>query len=367
MSISLPGTGDALRPLRVRGVEDDARAKRRVAAAIGDLSRGDGEGIDDRTRAALLQCLRNTVASVEIILRQHCARQLSSGRLARLSPGIASSDATTCSRLMAAGLLDDTEMMGELLARVRLHLLGQHLPVAAAEGETRAGLLVALSTHADGIIARNAMAVMVAFSRRDGTLGNDIAASTDLPAELHHRLVWWVAAALGEEYGFAAEDDIELLERALTDAALRSLGAHDEGDRLEVATMQLARAIDPNPQELVALMVDAFDDRHPEFACALVAHALGMDFDLAREIMLDPVADRLWLALRALDFKRPAIARIGLALCEADAGRDVEAFADRMETIVAVSVEEARQALAPLRRQPDFRQAALALARRPDA
>ena len=76
--------------------------------------------------------------------------------------------------------------------------------------------------------------------------------------------------------------------------------------------------------------------------------------------------DRLWVALRAIDLPREAIARIGYALCEADPRRDLEQFADVLDWIMAVAPQEARAALAPHYLDPDYRAALQALERTGD-
>lgn len=79
--------------------------------------------------------------------------------------------------------------------------------------------------------------------------------------------------------------------------------------------------------------------------------------------MLEPEGDRLWLALRAAALGRPTIARIALALADADPRRDIDSFADDLDAIAAVPVEGARSALAPLTLHHDLRMAIDALAR----
>jgi hypothetical protein len=70
---------------------------------------------------------------------------------------------------------------------------------------------------------------------------------------------------------------------------------------------------------------------------------------------------QLWVALRALALPREAIARVGVALCEADPRRDVEAFAEQLDAIMAIATDDARAALAGLRLPGDFRAAIAAL------
>jgi hypothetical protein len=207
------------------------------------------------------------------------------------------------------------------------------------------------------------MAVLIAESRRRGSPESGQLAQTELPAELHHRLVWWVAAALRERAAQDAEGNVDALDRALSDAAQRSLAAYDEGDRLEAAAMRFAAAIDAQPGELPELLVESLGDRRIVLFTALLAHAMGVGYPLARDIVLDTDADRLWLAFRALDLTRDTIAKVGYALCEADPRRDLEAFADTLDAIAAIGAIEARNALAPMKLHPDYRAAVLSLGR----
>ena len=126
--------------------------------------------------------------------------------------------------------------------------------------------------------------------------------------------------------------------------------------------MRLAAAIDPRPDELSVLLTEALADRRVALFIALIARAIGLEAGEAREVVLDPLADRLWLVLRALDVDRTSLARIGLALSEADPARDVERFADDLDNIAAIAPAEARRQLAPLLLHRDYRAAMLALA-----
>jgi hypothetical protein len=185
----------------------------------------------------------------------------------------------------------------------------------------------------------------------------------DLPAPLHQRLVWWVAAALRERTVPVAGDGMAALDRALAEAALRSLSAQGGAERLEVATLRLAAAIDAHDDELPILLVEALGDRQLALFIAFLAHALRVEYEVAREIVLDPEADRLWLVLRALDLPRDSLARIGLALSEADPRRELDALPDQLEAAMAIAVDDARAAVTPLSLHPDYRAALMALER----
>lgn len=356
-----PGAIEGASRLLARAAAAETRAHDGLAVAIDDFFLPEAARLDERTRAALALLLRALIDTVEADIREYGAQLLGSRGESRLSAAILRTEVGVFERLFAAGVLRDAALMAELMARVRQDAIGAALPMHAPDDPERPSLVNRFVQHPDRALASGAMALLVAESRRRGGPDMGPLTHTDLPAELHHRLVWWVAAALRERVGEAADGALPVLDRALCDAAQRSLTAYDEGDRLEAAALRFAAAIDARPDELPKLLVEALRDRRIVLFIALFAHALGIGYPLAREIVLDSTADRLWLALRALDLGRETVAQIGFALCEADPRRDVERFADRLDSIIAIPGDEAREAIAPLRLDPDYRAALLTL------
>lgn len=357
------GAHDGASHLLARGADDDVRADRRIRAAIDDFLLSNEARLDDRVRAGLDTGLAQIVAAVEGEVRQHAARQLAARGDGDLATMLASGPPLVLDRLISGGLLRDTDLMRELLGRARQDAMADALPSVAPDMADKPSLLARLVGHADPIVAAAASAMMAAEARRRAGTEAGIAPRSDLPAELHHQLVWWTAAVLRERFARRSDGLTIALDRALTEAALRSLAAHDEGERLEAVAMRLAASLDPHADELPALLSEALGDRRVSLFIALLAHALGLGYDLAREITLDPVADRLWLVLRAVALDRATIATIGLALCDSDPRRDLDAFADLLDSIAAVTPEDARDALAPLRLHPDFHASVRYLAR----
>jgi hypothetical protein len=330
-------------------------ADRRLADAIDDFFLADDSRLDDRMRATLAATLTAMVAVVEQDLRRRTVTHLVGGDPAliqRIERG-----APVLDRLVATGLLRDPDLMRELIARTRQDLLVDLLPALPPEEIGSSSLLARLAGSADAWVADAALALMAAESRRRGLIDSNRLDQTELPAELHHRLVWWVAAAIREPLGATGAD------RMIVEAALRALADHDESDRLESTAMRLAASIDPQPAELATVLTHAMGDRRVALVIALLGQALGIDFATMRQIVLDG-GEQLWLALRGAGLDRATVARIGLSLCEADPRRDVEAFADQLEAIAAISPDEARGALAPLRLHPDFRAAMADLEKR---
>jgi len=360
---------DASRP-RARGPADDVRVDRLTAAAIDDFLTQDEARLGDELRSVIGMMARATIGAIEAALRQHSARLLGGRGEPGIATAIADGPAIIHDRLITAGAAADRPVLRELLARAREQQLAAALPSAtagrdlsgAAGGSERPSLLVRLAANPDGVIANAATAMLIADAHRRSISEPEAQQRSDLPAELQHRLVWRAAAVLRQEFADRAGNTIDTLDRALTEAAQRCLAAHDEGDRLESCAMRLASAMAISSEELGPMLAETLSDRRVALFTALLAHPLGLSYEAAREVLLDPVAERLWLALRALGLDRATIAGIGLALCEADPRRDVDAFADRLDAIMAIAPADARRALATLRLHPDFRAAVIALA-----
>ncbi|RSU19222.1 DUF2336 domain-containing protein [Sphingomonas koreensis] len=348
------GAHEGAQALLARTAAADAVAHRALGTAIADFALPDTDRLDERTRASLARLLHGLITVIESEVGGHAVRLLRAQGEAVLADMLAGQHGVA-GRLHASGVLHDPALMGELIARVRQDLLAGGMAAQAQDEPERASLLNRLAQHPDRLLAQSAAAVLVNESRRRSM--PDATGHSDLPAELHYKLVWQVAAAL--RAGFSG--NAPALDRALADSAQRSLAAHDENDRLEAAAMRLAVAIDARPDELPELLAEALGDRRVALFAAVLAHALRIDFDAVRAMTLDSASERLWVALRALDFDRAAVARLGVALSEADPRRDVEAFADQLDTIMAVGADEARAAIAPLALPADYRAALLAL------
>lgn len=357
MSIDRDDTDDGARAsasqLIARATAAPGRADRSLDHAIADFFVPDDARLDERIRAALAGTLAAIVATVEQDIRRRASRTLAAEGHPKRADRVAEGE-PVLDRLIASGKLRDRDLMRELIARTRQDLLPDALPIIPADEAGAASLLARLSNSGDSSVGGAALALMAAESRRRSFLDTNRLSQTELPAELHHRLVWWVAAAIREQQSSANAD------RAIADAALRSLGTHDESDRVEAAAMQLASAIAAQPGELPTVLTHALGDRRVALFVALLAHALGFDYAVVREAVID-AAEPLWLMLRAADLDRASIARIGLSLHDADPRRDVHAFADTLDAIVAVTPDEARAAIAPLKLHPDFRAALAAL------
>lgn len=353
------GSSADIGKLLARAAAAEARAAHSLKLAVDDFFLPEAVRLGERLRSELALLVEGLVGGIEANIRENARRLLVGRGETNLASALDVPNGVVQRQLAGAGLLRDPELMAELIARVRQEALGAALPMHAPDDPEQPSLLNRFAQHSDRMLANGAVALLMAESRRRGALG--IGQGGDLPAELQHRLTWWVAAAIRETSGIAANDEL-VLDRVLSESALRSLTSYDEGDRLEAAAMRFAVALDAPPEDMAALLIEALGDGRVVLFIAVLAHGLGVGFAIGRDLVLDPAGERLWVALRALDLPRGAVAQIGYALCEADARRDLEHFADMLDEVMALDPAEARGAMATLKLNPDYRAAILALA-----
>ncbi|MDJ0276174.1 DUF2336 domain-containing protein [Sphingomonas sp. 2R-10] len=330
---------------------------RRLRAAADHFHVPDDARIDDRTAAALDSTMRATVAGVDAGIRDHAARLLTSRGEAALAQGLRTAG-SPFDRVVRAGLFRDAALFGELYARVRMDALARALPVTVAAGGDGPTMVARLAQASDRLIAGAAVGMLAAQARRASVV-DGVPAAVDLIRSHHARIAWWVAAALREMAG--AGDRIAELDAALAESVRRAIDAQGELVPLEIAAMRLALAVEPQGDEVPALLGEAIGDGRLVFFTAIVARASGLAFERVRDLVIDPDSARLWVVLRALAVDRATIARIGFALAEAEPVRDVEAFADRIDSIMAVTPGAARVALAPMALDAEYHAAMLAL------
>lgn len=342
------GAGNPAGAMIARAAAASARARVGVRAAAADLATPDAVRLDDEAREAVRAELDRLVGAIEADLRTYA------GRNGRAAAALAPSEGLVA-RMIAAGLLEDEGLTGELVDRAWSGIIAARLPLAAALDDDRPSLLPRLANGPDRVVASAASAMLAAEARRRG--GSADAGRDDLPAELHHRLVWWTAAALRPAAPSGAADF------ALADGARRALAAHDEGARIEAAAERLVLALDPDEAALPGFVDAALDDRRLVLLAAVLAHAAGLDPAAMRSILVDPASERLGLVLRAVGLPREMVVRIGLALAEADRRREPGRFIETIEPLLAISQAAAADAVAAFKLPAVYRDARAALER----
>lgn len=337
-----------------------AHGNRRRLASLVDLFLPDAMRLSDYQRVTVRRFIARLVAAVESDVRQ----RLVSEHAGRFSPELIAAlgsarVAIAMPVLERARALHDIELVSLLLARVEEQRVADDLRRnAAANGEVST-LIEALLADADPALSAAAMSLLIAESRRYYVFDDETLPRSDLPADLHYRMVWWIAAALRDYMTRLHGADPMQVDTALMDVASTMLAAHDEGETLESSAMHLARLLGErgwlDDQVLRAACVEG----RLALLIAILASRAGLDFDAARDMILPPYGDRLILLMKALDVERETAAAILLAMGPGDAG-----FSDAMNAYDTLAPAQAMDAIRPWQIDIGYRNAIAALATR---
>lgn len=279
-----------------------AAARERFAVAAADLLLPDSARLTEWQRLTAAALLTRLIHGIEDDLRARLALRfeghdalhaaLSSARVPIALP-----------ILERAGVLGDADLGNVLVRRVEEHRFWKaHAP---AEGSD---LLFELVRDPDEEIAAEAMELVIARSRRFDRFQEPDMGQVDLPAELQHKLVWLVAAALRhyivQQHGLAAVDGV------IEEEASALIAGHDEGAILEARAMRLARRLHQKGRlDGEALARILAEGMLPLFIAGLAALA-GLEHDAAWEVIADPRGRGPAILLRAAGIGRDPAASI---------------------------------------------------------
>jgi len=205
--------------------------------------------------------------------------------------------------LERAGVLRDADLGNVLVRRVEEHRFWKaHAPVEGAD------YLFELVRDRDEEVAAEAMELVIARSRRfDRFLEPDMG-QVDLPAELQHKLVWLIAAALRhyivQHHGLAAVDGI------IEEEASALIAGHDEGAILEARAMRLARRLHHTGRLDGEALVRILSEGMLPLFIAGLATLCALEHGAAWEVIADPRGRGPAIMLRAAGLERAAAARL---------------------------------------------------------
>ena len=339
-----------------RGKQNDAArlllaaARERFAVAATDLLLPDGARLSEWQRLTAAALLTRLIHSVEDDLRARLAAKfeaypavhaaLSSARVPIALP-----------ILERAHVLRDSDLGNVLVRRVEEHRFWKaHAP---AEGQD---LLFELVRDADEAVAAGAMELVIARSRRFDRFQEPDMGQVELPAELQHKLVWLVAAALRhyivQQHGLGAVDGL------IEEEAGALIAAHDEGAILEARAMRLARRLHALGRLDDDLLVRVLGQGLLPLFIAGLATLTGLEQDAAWEVIADPRGRGPALLLRAADVGREAAAQILLLANSSGplvSGAEEGATTDQLELFDSLDPASAADIMRLWRADPGYR------------
>ncbi len=325
-------------------------AARRRASVTADLFLPESLRLTERERLIARDLLTRLIRTIEDELRTMLAERFRDHEALAAALSAAHVE-------IAAPLFDGTDALANrdlvslLLRRSEEHRLFRAAP-------SRIERLQALVADRDAAIAADAMAVLVARSRRLDRFQEPVLARTELPADLQHRFVWTVAAALRTYLVESHGIDPAAADAALGPAASSLISGYDEGDSLEARCNRLARALHAAGRlDGAALAGFLMEGTLPLFLAGLSART-GIAYEAVWDILSEPEGRGAVTLLAAAGLDRQQAGDVLLCL----AAQPVEARLVRQITwFETLDADLAAQALSMWSLDPAYRQALLRL------
>jgi uncharacterized protein (DUF2336 family) len=340
-----------------------AAARERFAVAATELLLPERTRLSEWQRLTAASLLERLVGGIEDQLRASLAEHFRSHDA--LHAALSSAHVEIALPILErASVLGDQELGTILVRRVEEHRFWK--AYAASGGDE---FLVELIRDPDPEIAAEAMGLVTARSRRFDRFQEPVMGRIELPADLQHRLVWLVAAALRhyivQQHGLAAVDG------AIEQAASALLSAYDEGDAFEVRAMRLARRLQRAGRLDGALLARLLGEGALPLFIGGAAALAGLDYPAAWEVLSDPRGRGPALLLRAAALARADAAAILLLLNAHGrlfSGAEGDATEQQLELFDGVDEDAARDVLRLWQADPGYRASVARLstrARRP--
>ncbi|MBV8685220.1 MAG: DUF2336 domain-containing protein [Alphaproteobacteria bacterium] len=320
-----------------------ASARARVSAAAADLALPEPLRLSEQQRSLVTRLLADLVRTIEDELR---ARLLPAFEDEAVRAALGSAHLPIAASLIEArDALADEALVGALLRRAEEHRL---------EATADHRLLASLAGDRDEAVAAEAMSLLILQNARRDAFGEPLVGASGLPAEIQHRLVWRIAAALRaylvRRQGVAAG----AADRAVAAAVGALLAGHDEGEGVDARALRLAKRLAEAGRLDDGLFARLAVEAGLPLLLAALAVRSGLGAGEAWQLLAERGSGGATALLRAAGVGRSAAAAILLQLGVAD-----DEVARRLEAYEALPAAEAEAVLIPWRADPAYRAAIL--------
>lgn len=338
-----------------RGRSDAARlllaaARERFAVAATDLLLPQAARLTEWQRLTAAALLARLIRSIEDALRVPLAQHFAAHDT--LHAALTSAHVPIALPILErAGALGDADLGTVLVRRVEEHRFWK--ANGQADGED---LLFELVRDPDEILAGEAMELVIARSRRFDRFQEPVLGHVDLPAELQHKLVWLVAAAL--RHYLTQQHGLRAVDGAVESAAGDFIAQYDEGAGLDAVAARVARRLDAAGRLDGAMLARTLSEGILPLFIAAIGVRAGLDHGGAWEILSDPRGRGPALLLRAAAVDREDAAAILLLLNTQGrlfSGAEGDAASDQLDLFDSIDEPSAAEILRLWQADPAYR------------
>ena len=315
-----PSQNDELALLIALSKDSSKRGRRQLFNNISDLFLHEEERLSEQEHALVISILTKLLSEIETTLRQNLAEELA--ELDAVPHGLITllaNDEIDVARpiLFKSHLLAEPDLIEIIQNRSKEHLL------AIAERDdlnaTITDLLIDygdedvvshLIENGDAKISRASMEFLVEESKRIDRFQEPLIARHDIPADLAHKMFWWVSAALRRHILENFEiDELELNEKIV--AAAKTEYRYDVPAKSSEADKLIAELVKRN--ELTErFLVQTLRSKQIRLFLTGLAELSGLDYLKISRFIYDPNAEALIVVLKALEFSRSSFSAVYL-------------------------------------------------------
>lgn len=304
-------------------------ARNELASSMVDFFIDPADRLTDQQRALMNEVLSKLVVNVEMDVRRNLADALvtSGTDLPDLIRVLANDEIEVARPLLEkSDLLHDLDLIEIVKLRTEEHRMAIALrahvsqPVADALVE-RSGpdVIETLIRNEDALLSRRAMEFLVAESRRFDQFQEPLLSRADMPADLAHRMYWWVSAALRRRILAEYTIDEQLLDRSMERAARMAVAEHADGQSAQARALKLTRRMAEQGELTDAFLVAALRQQRINVYVAGLAERAEISYRMAWQIVTDRGYESYVVLARAIDMGREALTSTILLLAEARA------------------------------------------------
>ena len=338
-----------------RGRSDAARlllaaARERFTVAATDLLLPDSARLTEWQRLTAAGLLTRLIRSIEDAMRVPLAAHYADHE--SLNAALTSAHVPIVLPILErAGALGDHDLFTVLVRRVEEHRFWKAYGQGAAED-----LLVELVRDPDAELAADAMELVIARSRRFDRFQEPVLGHIDLPAELQHKLVWLVAAAL--RHYLVQQHGLRSVDAAIEAAANDFIARYDEGRGLEAVAARVVRRLQQGGRLDGSFLARTLSEGLLPLFIAGAGALAGLDHAAAWEVLSDPRGRGPALLLRATAISRDEVAAILLLLNTRGrlfSGSEGDAAAGQLELYDSLDEGSAAEVLRLWQADPAYR------------
>ena len=313
--------------------DKSSQARSRLVENITDLFLSDEGRLNEHERALMSDILSKLITSVERKLRAEISEALADSKMELTEVAILlANDEADIARpiLERSQLVKDEQLIDIIRKRTDEHRLA--IAIRDGLGSEVADALVeygnedvieALLKNKDADLSSQAMEYLVSESRRIDRYQEPLLSRDELPAQLAHKMYWWVSAALRKKIVTEFAVDPLVVDDLLQQATNRALVAHGAGDSAVAKAQALVRRMASNRELTHQFLLQSLRQQRIQVFVAGISELAQVDYDTAWQIFTDKRCESLAIMAKAIDVDRTDFTSMYLLLTKARDGAEM--------------------------------------------